>query len=68
MDSRDTTSKMKKLQCVVAGGDKSGLKSVISGVSQGSTVNPLLFVCINNIQQFSKNSSEIALYADDTKI
>ena len=40
-----------------------------SGVSQGSILGPLLFVLfINDIYENLSNETNIALYADDTKI
>ena len=42
---------------------------VISGVPQGSIVGPILFILfINDITQCVTPSTQIALYADDTKI
>ena len=56
-------------QCVVIGGAKSGLKNVTSGVPQGSILGPLLFVIfINDMINSISLGTNIALYADDTKI
>ena len=56
-------------QCVVVGGHKSDLKSVQSGVPQGSILGPLLFVLfINDMSTVISKDTNIALYADDTKI
>ena len=56
-------------QCVVINGCKSGMKPVASGVPQGSILGPLLFVLfINDIVDGISEGTNIALYADDTKI
>ena len=56
-------------QCVVIGGAKSGLLPVTSGVPQGSILGPLLFVIfINDMINCISPGTNIALYADDTKI
>ena len=56
-------------QCVVIGGSKSELKSVTSGVPQGSILGPLFFVLfINDMVECVSEGTSIALYADDTKI
>ncbi len=56
-------------QQVVVGGQMSSMLPVRSGVPQGSILGPLLFVLFIN-DMFSVVSAEtnIALYADDTKI
>ena len=56
-------------QRVVIGGCQSQLKSVLSGVPQGSILGPLLFVLfINDMCTVINDDTNIALYADDTKI
>ena len=56
-------------QCVTIGGKCSQMRSVLSGVPQGSILGPLLFVLfINDITDCVSNGTNIALYADDTKI
>ena len=56
-------------QCVLVGGVQSGLKDVRSGVPQGSILGPLFFVMfINAMSDYVSEGTEIALYADDTKI
>ena len=56
-------------QCVVLDGIKSPYKSVLSGVPQGSILGPILFVLfINDIHNGLDPSTNIALYADDTKL
>ena len=56
-------------QCVVISGCKSAMRSVASGVPQGSILGPLLFVLfINDIVSDVSDGTNIALYADDTKI
>ena len=56
-------------QCVVIGGDQSGIKDVRSGVPQGSILGPLFFVLfINDMSDCVSEGTQIALYADDTKI
>ena len=56
-------------QQVVVGGFKSSLLPVKSGVPQGSILGPLLFVLfINDMFSCVSEGTDIALYADDTKI
>ena len=56
-------------QRVVVGGKYSKIASVNSGVPQGSILGPLLFVLfINDISEVITEGTNIALYADDTKI
>ena len=56
-------------QEVVIGGVKSGVLPVKSGVPQGSILGPLLFVIfINDMFNCISDGTNIALYADDTKI
>ena len=56
-------------QCVVVGGCKSEMRLVTSGVPQGSILGPLLFVLfINDIADDISEGTNVALYADDTKI
>ena len=56
-------------QQVVIGGAKSSLMHVKSGVPQGSILGPLLFVLfINDMFSCISEGTNIALYADDTKI
>ena len=56
-------------QQVVVGGAKSSMMAVKSGVPQGSILGPLLFVLfINDMFSCISQGTNIALYADDTKI
>jgi endonuclease/exonuclease/phosphatase family metal-dependent hydrolase len=56
-------------QQVVIGGYKSSILTVKSGVPQGSILGPLLFVLfINDMFSCISEGTNIALYADDTKI
>ena len=58
-----------RTQRVVVGGAHSNTLSVNSGVPQGSIIGPLLFVLfINDIYNHISEGTNIALYADDTKI
>ena len=56
-------------QRVVIGGSQSHLIEVRSGVPQGSILGPLFFVIfINDMFEQVSDGTDIALYADDTKI
>ena len=56
-------------QRVSVNGTLSDIRAVKSGVPQGSILGPLLFVLfINSIQDRVSPGTQIALYADDTKI
>ena len=56
-------------QQVVINSSKSDLLPVLSGVPQGSILGPLLFVLfIDDICDVVSKDTELALYADDTKI
>ena len=56
-------------QCVVIAGEKSNMANVRSGVPQGSILGPLLFVLfIDDMSEVVSEDTQIALYADDTKI
>ena len=56
-------------QCVVIDGIKSSFIPVQSGVAQGSIIGPILFVLfINDLPEGIDKNSNIALYADDTKL
>ncbi len=54
---------------MVLNGEGSDWEGVLSGVSQGSVLGPILFqVFINNIDAMAQLSTEIKKLADDTKL
>ena len=56
-------------QCVLVGNSKSNSRQVLSGVPQGSILGPILFVLfINDLPSELSTGTNLALYADDTKI
>ena len=57
----------RRLQCVSINGKKSNLLPVISGIPQGSTLGPLLFLIFINDLPDCASSSAMLLYADDAK-
>ena len=60
---------MKENKIVVLDVIKSSSKPVLSGVPQGSILEPILFVLfINDLPQGISEDTHLAPYADDTKI
>jgi len=56
-------------QCTVVENKFSSIKSVDSGVIQGSCLGPVLFILfINDIENISTSNSHCKLYADDLKL
>ncbi|MCP4460194.1 MAG: hypothetical protein GY816_19545, partial [Cytophagales bacterium] len=56
-------------QCVIIDDCSSSKKPVLSGVPQGSIIGPILFVLfINDLPLGLSSGTNLALYADDTKI
>ncbi len=56
-------------QRVILGNEKSGMVPVLSGVPQGSILGPILFVLfINDLPSGLDPGTNMAMYADDTKI
>jgi len=46
-----------------------GVQSVLSNIPRGSFLGPLLFIIfINDLPDFCEQSTDIYLFADDTKI
>ena len=57
-----------RLQQVVVQGAKSSQLPITSGVPQGSILGPLLFlVYVNTIPNYISASTDVAMFADDTK-
>ena len=58
-----------RIQCVTLENCSSTTKSVLSGVPQGSILGPILFVLfMNDLPRGIDPGTNLALYADDTKI
>ena len=55
-------------QCVTVLGAKSNLLSITSGVPQGSILGPALFLLYINDLPSSVKTSQLAMFADDTKL
>lgn len=55
-----------RMQCVSIGKARSSLRSISSGVPQGSILGPLLFVVFMNNLPSEVRTCETQLYADDT--
>ena len=59
----------KRRQRVVVNCAHSDYSDVISGISQGSVLGPILFLMyINDLVKYCNSESTLFLYADDTKI
>ena len=56
-------------QCVIIENIKSSSNNVLSGVPKGSILGPILFILfINDLAEGIDCDTNLALYADDTKI
>ena len=55
-------------QCVTVLGGKSNSLSITSGVPQGFILGPVLFLLYVNDLPSSVNTSQVAMFADDTKL
>ena len=58
---------MGRMQRVILDGEKSEWRDVLSGIPQGSVLDPLLCVCFV-IDLPNVVTSKVLLFADDTKI